>query len=201
MKKLILSSLTTLLLAMPVVAQSNAPTLGNTLSQVGTWAGTINTNYHYQAVMVWDGPIYANQVNVANELGGSFDFYTSSANRMADTNGFTLAAVEARSRQAGIAGTFVSEQGGLQFGYEKCDFRAVVYLDYVNNAHPENLGSTKRNTFEGGLMVDKMLSASSAVGVFAAWQRGIKYPIIGAQLNVSWGGGTGLFGLFGAKGN
>jgi hypothetical protein len=184
----------------PAFSQSNAPpagapSLGDDLSSIGKWAGNINTNYHFADVLVWDGPVYLNQVNVANELGGSYDIWHSDSNPLT-TNGVIFGALEGRFRQAGIAGTWVSEAGGFEFGWQKCDFRAGLFVDGVYLNQPAALGSKHRESAEFGVFVDKMLSSASALGLFVADEPDLKYPLLGANLNISFGNGTGFLGLF-----
>lgn len=198
MKRIRTSILTAALLAalcLPLAAQTNTPSLGDSLSSVFSWVGNINTNYHYQRVILWDGPFYVNQVNVGNEFGGDYDFYRSNTN-LVTQSGLWYSGVESRQRQAGVTGTWLSEQGGLSFGYQKCSVRAGAFLDYVHNDQPLALGSTgHKQAYEVGLQASQMLSTSSALGLFVSYQEGIKYPLFGLNLHLTFGGGNGLFGL------
>ena len=59
-------------------AQTNTPpTLQSEGSTALTWATTINTNYSFADMILWDGPLYENGVNIANELGASYDVWHS----------------------------------------------------------------------------------------------------------------------------
>jgi hypothetical protein len=176
-------------------SSNTPPSIGDILSTGAGWIGNINTNYHFQNAIVWDGPIYENQVNVANELGASYDLWHSDTNSMT-TNGILFGAIETRQRQAGIAGTWLSHGGGAEFGWQKCDFRGGLFIDGVYLDHPSSVGASSHLAGEVGLFADKMLSSASAVGIFVAGQSGQKYPIIGANLNVSFGSGGGFLGLF-----
>ena len=175
---------------------TKAPTLVDTLSLGASWLGNINTNYSYQDVILWDGPVYENQVNIANELGGSYDIWHSVTGPT--TNGLIFGAIESRSRQAGIAGSWLSEGLGGEFGWQKCSFRGGVFVDGIYLNHPSAVGAKSRLGAEGGVFMDDMLSAATAAGVFISGQTGQKYPIIGANLKVTFGNGGGFLGLFGA---
>lgn len=172
-----------------------APSIGDDISSVAGWLGNINTNYHYQDVILWDGPIYQNQVNIANEIGGSYDVFRSNTN-VATSSSLLFGAIETRQRQAGIAGSWLSHGAGGEFGWQRCDFRGGLFIDGVYLDHPSTVGATRHIGIEGGVFADKMLSAASAVGVFVSGQSGQKYPLFGANLTVSFGNGTGLLGLF-----
>ena len=180
------------------------PTVPGLVSTFGNWVGSYDTNLSFQDITIWDGPIYQNHVNVGNEIGGSIDIWKQKLG----TNNVGLASVgnklggqmflagEARIRQASIAGLNLSEGGGLEFGWTKCDFRAGGFGDLVYLNHPDDLKSQSHITGEFGVFADKMLSKSSAMGIFISQQIGQKSQIIGANLNVSFGNGTGIFGLF-----
>jgi len=185
---------------------STPPTIKGLLSTASDWISTYDTNLSYQDVIIWDGPVYQNQINIANELGGSYDFWrqkvspsnTGLASVGNKLGGQMFGALEARLRQAGIAGTRVSEGGGGEFGWMKYDFRVGVFADavYLDNLAAMNLAGKSRLTAEFGIFADKMMTSSSAAGIFISEQLHQKYPIIGVNLNVSFGNGTGLFGLF-----
>jgi hypothetical protein len=180
------------------------PTVNGLISTFGSWIGTYNTNLSFQDIIIWDGPVYENQVNIGNELGASYDVWRQTIS----TNNTGLASVgnklggqmflglEARIRQASVAGARVSEAGGLEFGWMKYDFRAGVFADGVYLDHPSVVGVTGHEQAEFGIFAEKMLSPSSALGMFISEQTGQKFPIIGANLNVSFGNGTGFLGLF-----
>ena len=146
-------------------------------------------------MILWDGAIYEDQVNVANELGGSYDIWHSSTNKLT-TNGLEFAAIEIRSRQAGVTGGLISEQFGVEFGYEKCDFRAGLFADGVYRNHLAPGLATTREGFEGGFFADKMFTASTAAGIFVSFQTGQKYPIFGVNFHATFGNGAGFLGLF-----
>lgn len=180
------------------------PTVPGLISTFGKWVGSYDTNLTFDDVIIWDGPIYQNQINIGNELGGSYDVWrqkistnnTSIASVANKLGGQMFGAVEARLRQASIAGDRLSEAGGLEFGWMKYDFRAGLFSDLVYLDHPGAVGRSGHIQGEGGLFAEKMLSKSSALGMFISLQTGAKQPIIGANLNVSFGNGTGFLGLF-----
>ena len=181
-------------------------TVNGLISTFSGWISKFDTNLNFQDVILWDGPVYQNQINIANEMGGSYDFWrqkvsasnTGLASVGNKLGGQMFGAVEARLRQAGIAGTRLSEGAGGEFGWMKFDFRAGLFADavYLDNPAAMNTSSKDRIVPEVGLFADKMMTSSSAVGIFISEQLHQKYPIIGANLNVSFGNGTGLFGLF-----
>ena len=51
------------------------PTVPGLVSTLGNWVGSYDTNLTFQDIIVWDGPIYQNHVNVGNEIGGSIDIW------------------------------------------------------------------------------------------------------------------------------
>ena len=165
------------------------PGVGSTVSQ---WFASQNTNLSWQDVTIWDGPVYLNNVNVANEFGGSYDLWRSGTN----TASILFAAVEGRTRQAGIAGTFVSQNAGAEFGWMKYDVRLGAFLDGVYRNNITIGDAHSRLGVELGLFADKKLSQNTGLGFFISYQTEQKYPLIGGQLNVSFGNGKGFMGLF-----
>jgi hypothetical protein len=164
------------------------------------WVGSYNTNNAFGDFLGWDGPIYQNQVNVANEIGASYDLYRSAP--AFSPSGLFFIAPEARFRQAGIVGVFVSEQGGIEGGWEKYDFRAGIALDGV---HRENMLATRTGGGHAALEVlvfaDKMFSSASGAGLFAGMDTGdnAHAPVIGVNLNLDFGNGSGFLGLIGVN--
>ena len=181
-----------------------APTVGGLTSTFADWISTYDTNLSFQDFIVWDGPVYQSGVNIANELGFSYDFWrqgisTNNTGVAAIGNklsGQLFGAFEGRFRQGGIAGNWVSMAGGAEFGWQKYDFRAGLYANGVYLNNPSVMNVKHRETAEVGLFADKMMTKASAVGIFIAEQIYQKSPIIGANLNVSFGNGTGFLGLF-----
>jgi hypothetical protein len=174
-------------------AQTNTtPTLGGLASTITGWIGNINTNYSYADVILWDGLIYENQLNVANELGGSYDLWHSVVVPNNST-GTLFDSVEGRFRQAGIAGVFASEQGGDEFGYMKGDFRIFGYVDGVFLQNPQVFsGSSHKGAWEVGLQAEKMFSQNMAGAIFIGMQEHQKYPLIGVNITVTFGTIGGL---------
>ncbi len=193
-KSVLLTTLLTLALAFQIKAQTNSapptfPGIGTTLS---AWFTSQNTNLAWQDITVWDGPVYLNNVNIANELGGSCDLWRSGTN----TSSILFAALEGRTRQAGIAGTFVSQNLGGEFGWMTYDIRLGCYLDGVYRNDITVGDAHTRLGVELGAFADKKISANSGLGFFMSYQSGQKYPLLGAQLNISFGNGSGFLGLF-----
>jgi len=180
------------------------PTVPGLVSTFGNWVGSYDTNLSYQDIVLWDGPVYQNGVNFANELGASVDLWkqkispnnvglASVGNKL---GGQLFLAAEGRFRQASINGLNLSEAGGLEFGWTKYDFRAGVFGDCVYLNDPDKVHMNHRITGEFGVFADKKLSPASAVGIFLSQQIGQDAKIIGANLKVSFGNGTGFLGLF-----
>ena len=205
--KLVFAALALAAFTFTARAQTNAPivpTISGLTSTFSDWISSYNTNYSFQDALVWDGPVYQDQVNFGNELGGSYDFWRQNistnnsgiagiANKL---SGQCFGAIEGRFRQAGITGSWVSMAGGGEFGWQKYDFRAGVFADGVYLNNPSAMHVSHRGTAEIGIFADKMMASSSAVGLFISQQIFQKSPIIGANLNVSFGNGTGFLGLF-----
>lgn len=169
-------------------AQTNTPpTLQSEGSTALTWATTINTNYSFADMILWDGPLYENGVNIANELGASYDVWHSTVVPNNST-GTLFAAPEARFRQAGIAGIFGSESGGMEFGYMKGDFRIAGYVDGVYLQNPSVFNTSSRGGAEFGLQAEKLFTATgSGAAVFFGMPTYQSRPIIGASLTISFG--------------
>ena len=151
MKKLLLIIGLAALLAGISQAQTNTPTpptVNGLISTFGNWVGSYDTNLTFDDVIIWDGPIYQNHVNIGNEFGISYDVWRQTIS----TNNTSLASVgnklggqmflapEARFRQASIAGDLLSEGGGIEFGWMKYDFRAGLFGDLVYLDHPGAVG-------------------------------------------------------------
>ena len=189
-------------------AQTNntLPTIGGLISTFSAWVSSFDTNLSYQDFIVWDGPVYQKNVNIMNEFGASYDVWrqkistnnTSLASVGNKLGGQLFLAPEGRFRQANIAGDWVSMGAGLEFGWMKYDFRSGVFVDGVYLNNPEALGRphSERETAEFGLFADKMINKATAAGIFISDQVHQSAPFFGVNLNVSFGSGTGLFGLF-----
>ena len=192
MRNKIILGLAALLCAGGLQAQTNPPpSLGGIASTVGGWVTSINTNYSFADVITWDGPVYANQVNVANELGGSYDLWHQ-VNVPNNATGTILGAAEGRFRQGGIGGVFVSEGGGGEFGWMKGDFRAAIFVDGVKLETPGHKGA-----WEFGVQVEKLFTANgTGAAFFISKQEHQNWPFIGGSLSVSFGTIGGLFSHF-----
>jgi len=130
----------------------------------------INTNYTFSRVLVWNGMEYQNGVNIADDLAGSLDVY---APKGCYTGGIT-ASLEGGMRNAGIAGTIVSGQGGAGLNYNYFDVRLGGYADGGYNE------VTHRGYGELGARVMKKPTPNTFVGVGAAMQlptKGPAYPL------------------------
>lgn len=178
----------------PAEAQTNTPpTLSSEGSMALSWATTINTNYSFADMILWDGPLYENGVNVANELGASYDVWHSKVVPNNST-GTLFAAPEVRFRQAGIGGIFASESGGAEFGWMKGDFRIAGFVDGVYLQNPSVFNTSSRGGAEFGLQAEKLFSATgSGAGAFFSMPTYQSRPIIGASLTLSFGTIGGFF--------
>jgi hypothetical protein len=174
---------------------TTTPTIPGLTSTFATWLSSYDTNLTFQDVIVWDGFIYQDGVNTGNELGISVDLWKS---KPLKNEGKLFTGLECRFRQASIAGLNLSEGIGAEFGWTKFDLRVGVFGDYVYLHDPEAVGrpANRHSTAEFGIFADKMLSSSSAVGIFISQQLEQNSQVVGANLNVSFGNGSGLFGLF-----
>jgi hypothetical protein len=174
---------------------NTAPNIPGLTSTLGNWLSSYNTNFTFQDIVIWDGPIYQDGVNVANELGGSVDLWKS---KPIKNGGSLYVAVEARFRQASVGGLNLSEGGGIQLGWTKYDFKIGLFGEVVYLNHPDEVGlpPDRHLTGEFGIQAMKMLSPSVATGIFISQQIYQPAQIIGVNLNVSFGNGTGVFGLF-----
>ena len=167
--------------------------IGNAIS----WFTSINTNYSFADVVIWDGPVYVQQLNVANEAGLSYDLWHSD-NTPNYAAGTVFAAIEGRFDQAGIAGAFVSEQGSLEFGYMKGDLRAFGFLGAAYFEEPQVFNTSHRLALSGGVQLEKLWSADgTGAALFVEMQQHQRAPIIGANLTVSFGTIGGFFSKIG----
>lgn len=95
-------------------------------------------------------------VNLANEVRGSYVAYKALS-------------IDAAFRDAGIAGTFVSEQLGLSANYVVHDAKFTVYMDGLYHQEKPTAGNS-RLTGELGIRVQKALTQHTFAGVEAAVQ-------------------------------
>lgn len=206
----ILTLLTTLAIFTTVTckAQTNLISGTNTYQQiVGTgttiagWFSSENPANRYQDVLFWSGAINQNNATVANETGGSWDLWRQNAGYYPYTGSNTVdstlfAAVETRTRMAGIGGTLLSQGVGPEFGWMQNDIRLGVFVEPVYRFSVAGSPSTAKTRAEFGLFGDKMVSQNAAVGLMISFQTGERYPFIGGDMSISFGNGKGFLGLF-----
>jgi hypothetical protein len=179
-----------------ILGQQSPTSPIGTLETVASWATTINTNYYFPDVLLWDGPVYQKGVNIANEVGGSWDLWRQNAGTNAGSTLF--AGLELRARQGAVGSAFVSENFGGEFGWINHDFKVGVFADGVYRSDAALAAADGgRMAGEFGLFADKMLSPGSAAGVFVSIQTGDATPLVGANLNVTFGSVTGFLGYLG----
>ena len=169
-----LLSLFLLLLAAPAQAQST-----NFLVSVENYFTGINTNYTFNRVLVWDGMEYQNGVNIADDLAGSFDVY---APKGCYTGGLTVS-LEGGMRNAGVAGTIVSGQGGAGLNYNYYDVRLGAYADGGYNQ------VTHQGYGELGVRVMKKPTQNTFIGIGLAMQLPTSktaYPLAGVFAGVTF---------------
>jgi hypothetical protein len=177
-------------------AQTNLPpTIPSIVNTFTSFVTTQNTNLSFQDIIVWDGPVYQSQVNVANELGLSVDAWHSRT-ALTATNASTLfAAPETRLRQGALAGAFVSEAGGGEFGWQIYDLRVGVFADGLYRNQLAG-GQHDRLGCEGGVFADKLFGKNSGIGLFLSEQTGSAIPLIGVNVNLTFGNSQGFLGIF-----
>lgn len=183
-----------------IEAQTNAQTIVQTISGVGTtiggWFTSENPNNRYQDVQTWAGAVNQNNAPVANEVGASYDIwrqhgdyfpYTGATNQ---NNSSIYAALEGRVRDSQVG--IMSIGAGPQVGWMQNDIRIGVFAEPVYRLDQKH--SKYRGEF--GLMAEKMLTANTAIALMLSQQTHEKVPFIGAQFTVSFGNGSGFLGLF-----
>lgn len=190
-----------LLVATVIKAQSNISSntvvtiegFGTTLS---SWFTSENPANRYQDIQSWAAVIDQNNGPVANEVGASIDLwrqnsdyfpYTGATNQNSSSIYF---AVEGRARDASEG--FISAGVGPQLGWMQNDVRIGVFGEPVyrfDKPHSKYRG-------EFGVTAEKMLTKNTAIGMVLSIQTHEKVPYFGGQVNVSFGNGSGLFGLF-----
>ncbi len=145
----------------------------NFLNSVENYFTGVNTNFTFSRVLVWNGMEYQNGVNIADDLAGSFDVYAPKGCYM---GGFT-ASLEGDMRNAGIAGTIVSGQGGAGLNYNYFDVRLGGYADAGYNE------LTHRGYGEIGVRVMKKPTQNTFIGFGLGMQlptiKGPQYPLGG----------------------
>jgi hypothetical protein len=189
MKKLILIALVAVFTASYSQAQvitntTFASPYQNIISSATEYLTTINTNYQFAPLLLWDEVNYQNQIDISDGIGVSYDIYQpAGCYGTINTNGVTkggfTGSVEAGIRNIGIAGQVCSGQGGFGLNYNLFDVRAGLYIDGGYNAIDSKafgevgfrlLKKPTQNTFAGlGLALqfpDKGPAAYPLVSVF-----------------------------------
>jgi hypothetical protein len=170
-------------------ATTSPPTYAQLGGTFASWLLTVNTNYSYATVLLWDAPVYQENINIANETGFSLDLWRQNIAPFQNI----FESIEGRFRQAGIAGVFASDGFGPEVGYMYGSLRVGAYFNYVYNENPVALGEHVRNNFEYGAFADQMMNSSTAAGFFISRQsHGPKLPVIGINVTVTFGTQTGL---------
>lgn len=154
-------------LAFTAAAQStnSAPlTPQAVLGNIGTYFTSFNTSLTWTntPVSIWTGANYQSSVNTSSELGISYDLWRPSAE--------TAFAPEAVVRNAGIAGTVVSAQGGLGVSLFHYDVKVNGYLDAGYNL-PLNTP-----LIEFGVRLEKKMTVSTYAGVGLGFAHYFKGP-------------------------
>lgn len=184
---------------------NNGPTTIQTVQGMGStvagWFSSENPANRYQDLLFWTGAVNQNNATVANETGLSYDIWRQNKDYYPFTstntvNSTLFAAVESRTRMAGIGGAFQSEGVGPEFGWMQNDVRVGVFASAVYRFSTVGSPSNAKMRGEFGVFADKMLTANSAIGLMLSFQTGEKYPFVGGQFNVSFGNGKGFLGLF-----
>ena len=143
------------LLSMPAQAQTNDLPLTPqaVIGNIGTYFTSFNTNLTWTntPISLWTGANYESGVNTSSELGVSYDLWRPSPEM--------AIAPEAIFKNSGIAGTFVSGQGGVGISLFHYDLKVTGYLDAGFN-NPLN---TMFLDFGGRL--EKKMTVSTFLGV------------------------------------
>lgn len=180
----------------PSTTQSTVQEVQGIGSTVGGWFTSENPANRYQDVLTWAGVVNQNNAPIANEVGASYDLwrqhadyfpYTAATNQSEST---IYAAIEARERSStpGV----LSIGAGPQIGWMQNDIRLGFFVEPVYRLDKKH----SKFRAEAGFMGDKMLTKNTAIGLQISWQTHEAVPFIGANMNVSFGNGSGLFGLF-----
>jgi hypothetical protein len=171
--------------------------IGTTL---GDWFTSENPTNRYQDVLTWAGVINQNGAPVANETGGSWDLwrqnkdyypFISGTNQSSSTL-FLGPEVRGRFSSPGI----VSGQAGPEFGWMENDIRLGAAVDFVHRFSTLGSRSSAKERWELDFFADKMVSKNTAVGFMLGFQAHEPIPLFGGQMNISFGNGKGLFGIF-----
>lgn len=178
----------------------NIPTVQGVGTTVGGWLTHENPTNRYQDVLTWTGPLYQNGAPIANETGGSYDLWRSSktgyypftGTNSANSSLFAGAEVRGRFSAPGL----VSTQAGPEFGWMQNDVRLGVSIDFVYHSSTTGDVSNTRKRWEFDFFADHMVSQNAALGLVVGFQQHEKYPLFLPSVSISFGNGSGFFGLF-----
>lgn len=145
--------------AQTTTAPATPTTPADVISGIGDYFSSVNTNLSWDATpfSLWTGVNYQSGVNTSAEIGASYDLWKPTASATATTK--LAIAPEVTLRNAGIAGTIVSGQGGIGLSIEHYDLKLTGYLDggyYLPANSP---------MFEIGGRVLKKITISTHAGV------------------------------------
>lgn len=147
------------------------------MNDVGAYFSSVNTNLTWTntPAELWTAMNYESGVNTSAELGFSYDVYKPSAN--------LAISPEVAMRNAGVAGTVVSEQLGVGLSIFHYDLKLTGYGDGgFDNVANKPFG-------EVGARVKKKMNASMAAGISLACKhlfgaRNSNVPNVG--VSASW---------------
>jgi len=145
--------------AAPIVSPTPAPavatptTPADFFSGIPGWMSTVNTNQSWltSPFSIWTAANYQAGLNTSAEIGGSYDLWIPKPNLAVSFDG--------AFRNAGIAGTIVSGQGGFGLSILHYDLKPTLSLDSGYNA---SLGS---GYVEPAFTLSKKMTASTYVAL------------------------------------
>jgi hypothetical protein len=177
-----------------VLAQTN--TIPSAVNTIGGWLTSENTNLFFQDAVLTVGPVN-NTYATASETAAYLDLWRGAGNSVTNHSGGLYAGIETRIRNSSVAGAFVSEAFGGNFGYCQNDVKLGVYADGIYRSI-ENFwgGDNSRAGAEFGVQASKLMSSTAGVSLFVGYQTGLKTPIFGGELNLTFGNGSGFLGMF-----
>jgi len=146
-------------------AQTNLTPPQTFFQSTMNYFSSFNTNladtFASDSVDVWAGADTVNNQTMAASFGIEYlPFHATSTNAFA--SGLSLESV---TRNSTVAGTVVSEQGGIGFGLTHIDTRLTGYIDFGHRF------DTDQSYFAPGLRVKKALTDNTFAGV------GLELPI------------------------
>lgn len=158
------------------------------VSSAESYLTSVNTNFTYAPVLLWDEVNYQNQVDISDGIGLSYDIYTiygtygTIGTNGTLTGGMTVS-LEGGIRNIGIAGQVCSGQGGAGINYNLFDIRFGVYVDGGYNA----IHST--GFVEAGFRLLKKPTQNTFAGLGLALQypnKGPQYPLVSIFAGVTF---------------